>query len=199
MLDASALESDEGIRRWFDGVAAFWEGDGAGRRRPLGAKGVELVDALLRPSVSLHRLVRGRIEDDRAELVLASRAQAVVLNQSRSIRRAEVVGPAGSGKSMLAAEKAKRLAAEGYRTLLVCFNQRLATSFQRDLADAKGAEYLEITTFHRLCELLGARTGTLPARPEPLPADWFDVVLPAALDAAIGADDRPSVPRRRHR
>jgi hypothetical protein len=36
---------------------------------------------------------------------------------------------------MLAAEKARRLAREGYRTLLVCFNQRLATTFGRELAD----------------------------------------------------------------
>ena len=37
---------------------------------------------------------------------------------------------------MLAAEKARRLAREGYRTLLVCFNQRLATSLIRELEEA---------------------------------------------------------------
>ena len=58
-----------------------------------------------------------------------------ILNMARGLRRVEVVGPAGSGKSMLAAERARRLAAEGYRTLLVCYNQRLATSMSRELAD----------------------------------------------------------------
>jgi superfamily I DNA/RNA helicase len=89
---------------------------------------------------------------------------------------------------MLAAERARRLAAEGYRTLLVCFNQRLATTMQRDLADAKAPAGLEVTTFHRLCELLSAKTGGLPARPSPITREWWDETLPDALDAAISAD-----------
>ena len=146
------------------------------------------MDELLRPTVSLHRLVRGRIEDDRAALVEASRTQSRILNRSRALRQVEVVGPAGSGKSMLAAEKARRLASEGYRTLLVCFNQRLATTMQRDLAATKAPAGLDVTTFHRLCELMGARAGVLPARPSLIPQAWWDETLPDALDAAIDAD-----------
>jgi hypothetical protein len=100
----------------------------------------------------------------------------------------EVVGPAGSGKSMLAAEKARRLAAEGFRTLLVCFNQRLATSMRRELAEAKAPAGLDVTTFHRLCELAGSRAGVLPERPSPIPQAWWDETLPEALDAAIDVD-----------
>ncbi len=188
VLDAHALETVDGIQRWLDRVFDYWTGDGAGARRPLGATGVELVDELLRPRVSLHRLVRGRIEDDRAALVDASRMQSRILNQWRSLRRVEVIGPAGSGKSMLAAERARRLAAEGYRTLLVCFNQRLATTVQRDLADAKAPGGLTVTTYHRLCELIGSAAGTLPARPSPIPREWWDETLPDALDAAIDVD-----------
>ena len=188
VLDAHALETVDGIQRWLDHVFDYWTGDGAGPRGPLGARGVALVDGLLRPTVSLHRLVRGRIEDDRAALVDASRTQSRILNRWRALRQVEVVGPAGSGKSMLAAERARRLAAEGYRTLLVCFNQRLATTMQRDLADAKAPAGLTVTTFHRLCELLGSRAGTLPARPTPIPSEWWDQALPDALDAAISTD-----------
>ena len=188
VLDARALETVDGIQRWLNHVFDYWTGDGAGARRPLGEKGVQLVDELLRPTVSLHRLVRGRIEDDRAALVQASRAQSRILNQWRALRQVAVIGPAGSGKSMLAAERARRLAAEGYRTLLVCFNQRLATTLQRDLADAVKPAGLTVTTFHRLCELLAAKAGTLPTRPSPIPQEWWDRTLPDALDAAIDAD-----------
>ena len=188
VLDATALETSAGIQAWLDHVFEYWAGDGAGQRRPLGEQGVALVDELLRPTVSLHRLIRGRIEDDREELDSVSREQSLILNRWRSLRQVEVIGPAGSGKSMLAAEKARRLAAEGYRTLLVCFNQRLATTLLRDLADAKAPAGLDVTTFHRLCESLGLRAGTLPARPSPIPQQWFDETLPDALDAAIGAD-----------
>jgi superfamily I DNA/RNA helicase len=88
---------------------------------------------------------------------------------------------------MLAAEKARRLAREGYRTLLVCFNQRLATSLIHELEDVPAPAGLDVTTFHRLCERLGTEAGVLPARPDPIPQGWWDETLPGALEAAIAA------------
>jgi hypothetical protein len=193
VLDAQALETPESIRRWVNAAYAYWLGDGT-RGVPLGANGLRLVDEILAPAWSLRRLIRGRIEDDRADLLAASNEQALILNRTRSIRRLEVVGPAGSGKSMLAAEKARRLAREGYRTLLVCFNQRLATSLIRELEEAHapapaalGQTGLDVTTLHRLCERLGTEAGVLPARPAPIPQAWWDETLPAAAEAAIDA------------
>jgi hypothetical protein len=184
VLDAEALETPESIRRWVDGAYGYWLGDGS-RGAPLGALGVRLVDQLLAPTWTLHRLVRGHIEDDRADLLVASREQALIVSRTRTLRRLEVVGPAGSGKSMLAAERARRLAREGYRTLLVCFNQRLATSLIHELQDVQAPAGLDVTTFHRLCERLGAEAGVLPARPDPIPQGWWDETLPGALEAAI--------------
>jgi AAA domain/UvrD-like helicase C-terminal domain/Nuclease-related domain len=186
VLDAEALETPESIRRWVDGAYAYWLGDGS-RGAALGALGVRLVDELLAPTWTLHRLVRGHIEDDRGDLLAASREQALIVSRTRTLRRLEVVGPAGSGKSMLAAEKARRLAREGYRTLLVCFNQRLATSLIHELEDAPAPAGLDVTTFHRLCERLGTEAGVLPARPDPIPQGWWDQTLPGALEAAIAA------------
>jgi hypothetical protein len=193
VLDAEALETADSIRRWVDGAYNYWLGDGT-RGAPFGANGVRLVDEILAPTWSLHRLVRGRIEDDRAELLAASSEQAIILNHTKRLRRLEVVGPAGSGKSMLAAEKARRLAREGYRTLLLCFNQRLATNLMRELADtpapapgALGPTGLDVTTFHRLCERLGTEAGVLPTRPAPIPQAWWDETLPAAAEAATDA------------
>jgi hypothetical protein len=186
VLDAEALETPESIRRWVERAYAYWLGDGT-RGSPLGALGVRLVDELLAPTWALHRLVRGHIEDDRAQLLAASREQALIVSRTRTLRRLEVVGPAGSGKSMLAAEKARRLAREGYRTLLVCFNQRLATSLIRELEEVPAPAGLDVTTFHRLCERLGSEAGVLPARPDPIPGAWWDETLPGALETAIDA------------
>ncbi len=186
VLDATALETPERARDWVERAFAYFLGDGM-RGWPLEEAGMRLLDELLSPTLAMRRLVRGRIADDRAELLDASREQELILNRARSRRRVEVVGPAGSGKSMLAAEKARRLAREGYRTLLVCFNQRLATTLMRELADAPAPGGLEITTFHRLCERLGTTAGVLPARPAPIPPAWWDETLPAALEAAIDA------------
>ncbi len=186
VLDATALETPEGARAWVERAFAYFLGDGT-HGWGLDETGMRLLDELLAPTVELHRLVRGRIADDRAELLLASREQQLVLNRARSRRRVEVVGPAGSGKSMLAAEKARRLAREGYRTLLVCFNQRLATTLLRELGNTEAPGGLEVTTFHRLCERLGQASGVLPVRPVPIPRGWWDETLPAALQYAIDA------------
>jgi superfamily I DNA/RNA helicase len=100
------------------------------------------------------------------------------------------VGPAGSGKSLVAVERARRLAREGYRTLFVCFNQALATEIHREFehegepADRRPT----VTTFHRLCETMGQLAGTLPKKPAaPLPREWWDEVLPETLADAISA------------
>jgi hypothetical protein len=186
VLDAEALEAPDRARAWVERAFAYFLGDGT-RGWPLEETGMRLLDELLSPTLAMHRLVRGRIADDRVELLQATREQGLVLNRARSRRRVEVVGPAGSGKSMLAAEKARRLAREGYRTLLVCFNQRLATTLMRELADASAPAGLEVTTFHRLCEQLGTAAGVLPARPTPIGQTWWDATLPSALEAAIDA------------
>lgn len=88
---------------------------------------------------------------------------------------------------MLAAEKARRLAHEGYRTLLVCFNQRLATTLLRELGNTEAPGGLEVATFHRLCERLGQAAGVLPARPAPIPQGWWNETLPTAMQDAIDA------------
>lgn len=186
VLDAEALETLQSARAWVERAFAYWIGDGSSGWS-LDEGGMRQLDELLSPALELHRLVRGRIVDDAPELVAASREQRLVLGRTRD-RRVEVLGPAGSGKSMLAAEKARRLAREGYRTLLVCFNQRLATTLLHDLEDTVADGRLEVTTFHRLCERMGIAGGVLPSRPPaPIPGAWWDETLPGALMAAIDA------------
>ena len=188
VLDAQALESPERIAAWVEGAFDYFIGDGS-KGWPPGETGMRLIDEFLAPVRELRRLVKGRIADDRPALVTASAAQLRILNHSRLQRRVEVVGPAGSGKSMLAAEKARRFARQGYRTLLVCFNQPLATAMSRELADERTAAAggLEVTTFHTLCERLGRKAAILPPKPpDPVPTDWFET-LTKALAGAIDA------------
>ena len=189
VLDARALETAAATHEWVERAFAFYAGDGS-RGTAMGEAGMRLIDQLLTPTVALHRQVRGRIFDDAPLLVSATRQQMAILSQTRT-RRVEVIGPAGSGKSMLAAEKARRLAAQGYRTLLVCYNQPLATAMVRDLADdALAAERagggLVVATFHRLAELLGVRAGAIAPHGPRLPDGWF-ASLPGALATAIEA------------
>src|SRR5450756_1865712 len=80
----------------------------------------------------------------------------------RAVRRASIVGGAGTGKTILAAEKARRLAKEGFRTLLVCFNSALAGMLAVAVEDvARDTGLLDVKTFHQLCEDLGREAGVL--------------------------------------
>ncbi len=185
ILDATALESAASTRAWVEGAFGYWNGDGATRGNAPGAAGMAVIEALLAPTVTLTRRLGSTLREDRDELLHLSTEQMRILNMARGLRRVEVVGPAGSGKSMLAAERARRLAAEGYRTLLVCYNQRLATSMSRELADESASAGLTVTTFHTLCERMARQADVLPARPSPIPQDWWDTTLPHALESAM--------------
>jgi hypothetical protein len=61
--------------------------------------------------------------------------------------RMAIYGCAGSGKTMLAVEHAKRLASAGKDVLFVCFNVALA----RHLATSERHDTITFSNFHRLC------------------------------------------------
>lgn len=191
VLDATALADDASILRWVEDAYRFYVADGATRGVAPGPAGAQAIEDYLRPTITIGRRLGSLVRDDGPVLRTLSRDQARLLNQTQSIRRASMVGPAGSGKSMLAAERARRLARDGARTLLVCYNQRLATDLRRELKDAPQPAGMFVTTFHRLCEQLGSQARTLPEKPAKPGQDWWDEVLPDALDAAI--DARPEM------
>ena len=187
ILDADALATPEKAKRALDQAWDLWVGDGS-RGHPPGDDGVALIDHYLAPALELRRLLRHDIKDNQERLLRASNAQLLVLNHARHVRRASIVGPAGSGKSLVAVEQARRLAKMGYRTLFVCFNQPLASAVIREL-DRDGElddRRPRVTTFHRLCETMGRRAATLGPKPsEPIPQAWWDEALPGALLGAI--------------
>jgi hypothetical protein len=74
-----------------------------------------------------------------------------------------IAGCAGSGKTLLAVQKAFKLAADGYRVLLVCFNAPLAGHWHDTLKAPPG---LTIRHFHGLCADLVKSAGLIaPSTP----------------------------------
>lgn len=182
------------LRAWLDRAFELWSRDGSGSgsgtgTRPPGDRGVALLRDLVTAPIELHSLLRNELVEGEREVVRLTTGQITLLNTLRGQRRASIIGGVGTGKTMLAAEKARRLAREGFRTLLVCFNSPLARMLAAETDEVAAATgLLDVSTFHQLCEDLGREAGTLPAKPDPVPADWFDVTLPEALDAAIEQD-----------
>jgi hypothetical protein len=172
------------LKGFVDRAFDHWSG-GAGTYAP-GREGIELLRATMVEPFEIRSMLRHEIASGHADVVKLTTAQYQLLSTLRGVRRASIVGGAGTGKTMLAAEKARRLAKEGFSTLLVCFNAPLARMLADDTQDvAEATGQLTVATFHQLCEDLGREAGVLQSRPSPIPQAWWDETLPDALDDAV--------------
>jgi superfamily I DNA/RNA helicase len=102
-------------------------------------------------------------------------------------RRALVDGCAGSGKTFLAIEKARRLASEGFDTLLTCFNRNLA-SWIRDSLDPH-PDRLRVQHFHELAHQLVNQAGLQTIGSDADLDRYFKETLPTLLLDAIDRID----------
>ena len=190
ILDHGRLLPDAGgatrTRQAIDRIFDLLAGQSAQLRAP-GEQGIALLEQLLHTPTELHSLLRSEIAEGEQELIRLMGEQHHVLRELARVRRAEIRGGAGTGKTMLAIEKARQLVGQGYRTLLVCFNQPLARMLGEATADLARTGLLRVSTFHQLCEDLGREASTLPERPHPIPLEWWTQTLPAALLGAIEA------------
>ncbi len=95
------------------------------------------------------------------EVERLSAEQAVILRAARALHRVEVRGGAGSGKTWLAVEQARRLSREGRRVALTCYSRGLAAWLQRRVATFPRRERpAYVGTFHNLGVAWGAPTGS---------------------------------------
>jgi hypothetical protein len=152
-----------------------------------GEVGMRALRTLLARDVDIRSPLAQSLAESEAAIIRLSEQQMAVLDFLAAQRRALVLGVAGSGKTLLAAEKARRLAAQGFRVLLTCFNRPLAEY----LATTVGRHpNLDVSTFHRLAEEWGQRAGIVPPVPVRDSPTYFDA-LPDALDRALRALPEP--------
>ncbi len=104
----------------------------------------ELVD-FLRGDFDLVPSFDYTADDLRRSLVRLTESQYATLDAIGSLPRVLVEGSAGTGKTMLAVEAARRIARSGREVLLLCFNVLLATRLRALLSDEPG---LSIDVFH---------------------------------------------------
>lgn len=86
--------------------------------------------------------------------------QAVILDAIQLLNRVEIRGGAGSGKTFLAVEQARRLSARGQRVALVCYSHGLASYLERITANwPRRQQPAYVGEFHDLGKLWGAPEG----------------------------------------
>lgn len=171
-------------KAWIDGAFAYWRND-AGSFTPIGRRGIDVVRELFARSFVVAPLVASRLAEQEARRLVLTKDQMRVLDFLRSHRRVSVSGGAGTGKTVLALEKARRLASEGFKTLLTCYNRQLADHLSSMCAVTSN---LDVMSFHQLChrqvergrqasgrDLLTEAKVTYPGK------DLYDVQLPNAF------------------
>jgi hypothetical protein len=157
----------EVMRHWFR----------PGRR--FGAEGMDALGLALGYRVEIRVPLRLRFDEEDKKIVELTDDQAWVLAFVANRARAAVTGPAGSGKTLLALQIAKRLAAKGHRTLLTCFNRRLGDHL-REVAG--GVADLDVEHFHHLCVRMAKEAGlALPAEIVEPGSPYFEHQLPDVL------------------
>jgi hypothetical protein len=173
----------EDVGAAIDRVLAYHRGARETRRAP-GPDGIAMLRDLIAPTVAIDvPMAAAFLEEERA-LVELTREQSMLLARMARNPRMAIYGCAGSGKTMLAVEHAKRLAAAGRDVLFVCFNKALATH----LNATERHERIEFRTFHSLCvrQAMLARL-TLPTYDGDPPQAHWDDVLPDLLADAMEA------------
>ena len=161
------------------GVVAF----AAGARDRRVAPEQEVVRDLLAPTFEIRVPMAEAFLAEERQLVELTREQSIALRRLARNHRMAVYGCAGSGKTMLAVEHARRLAEDGSDVLLVCFNKQLAAHLHGTAPHPR----IRYSTFHGLCVSQARKAGLdLPCFGEdpPPPEYWLDV-LPEKLVEAV--------------
>ena len=128
-------------------------------RPPTADEVTDLVECLAGRMLPQRDLVAGAAVRER-HCDLLTQAQARILDVIRHLPRVEVRGGAGSGKTWLAVEQARRLAAQGQRVALLCYSRGLSAYLDRRvglLPERERPAYVGM--FHSLGVAWGAPRG----------------------------------------
>ena len=136
----------------------------------------------LRPNFDLIPTLSSSINESYNELIRLTEEQYDILDQLNFNKKIFIQGGAGTGKTILAVEQAKREAAIGKRVLFVCFNTMLAKYIRKIFADTELIEVFTINGYARkiiseasMDELLQNKTDE----------EYFEKSLPEVFEKAV--------------
>ena len=137
------------------------------------------IAGLLRPKFELATVAGDRRRARESQLVSFLEEQLLALDAVAENRSVLFSGPAGSGKTFIAMESARRELATGKRGRLLCFNRFLGKRLSADMAEHDG---LTVGTFHQ--ELLRL-AGLTNAPDHPSLQFWGEELPERAMEKLI--------------
>jgi hypothetical protein len=159
-------------------VMAYWHHEG----RRFGAEGMDALASALGFRVEIRAPLKLTFDEEDKTIVELTGDQAWILAFITHRNRAAITGPSGSGKTVLAVEISKRMALSGHRTLLTCFNLRLAEYLRET---TRGTPNLDVVHFHGLCLRMAKEAGLeLPPASDEPGSEYLEHRLPELLHRA---------------
>lgn len=114
------------------------------------------IASLLAPSRNIKRLLSDRLKQCEEEIIELTKQQYTILYSLQKSNKAMIYGSAGTGKTILAVEKAKQLSSIGFKVLFLCYNELLANQ----LANQITQHNISIFTYHKLLSLICRENGS---------------------------------------
>ncbi len=149
------------------------------QHRPTTADDVDAVAEILSGRGLPQRDVVARALEHEDAADALTQEQVMVLEVARLVPRIEVRGGAGSGKTFLACEQARRLTRDGQRVALLCYSHGLASYLTRLTAGwPRGQRPAYVGEFHELGLRWGADEAPTDAATQP---QFFERDLPAQM------------------
>jgi hypothetical protein len=176
-------------QNWVLAALQYWSGQSSGlSEKALTPQGMSAVEAVLCRPLKARPLIAKKLADEEQLRVSLTDQQSRVLRALGARSHAAICGGAGTGKTLLALERARMCARRGMKTLLLTYNRLLADFLKHSAIDEKGIFPM---SFHQLCEwrtkLASEHAGRDLAReaqaafPSRGGSEYFDLQLPYSL------------------
>ncbi len=158
-------------------IFRYWQSHADARNVTMdGQRAVDALIELLVPTRSLQPRIAELFEKENRKIEELTQQQFKILKILRYQRRAAIIGGAGTGKTLLAIEKAMQLAESGLHVLFVCFNYNLASWIKEKIQH----ELVDVMTFHGLVGHMVNRARI----PLPRGSDFYNEAPELLVDAA---------------
>lgn len=189
-------DGDQPFSRYVEKLTSYWR---ARLHRQRGHAPRRLSDAAQRSALKLLRgdfdyrpSIRGLIDHAKRELVQLTEEQYASLDAMAENERCFIKGAAGTGKTLLAIEEARRLGRSGSRVFLCCFNRNLSHLLREAVAGVEGVEAGTLHAYMWVCIREAQMTDRMPDAEEDVLNSHFvpEVCCEALLEGdRLGAFD----------
>ncbi|MGQ9603404.1 MAG: NERD domain-containing protein [bacterium] len=148
---------------------------------------------ILYPTACVMPTLKSQINREQARFVKMTETQKIILDHLEHCKRLGIRGYAGTGKTLLAVEKARRLHHKGLRVAVLCYNKALSEDIKMSLINYSDRIY--VGNYHSLCRSLCRKAG-VPFNPpkdddEEMAIEFWHYETPILLLEALGkVDDR---------